>query len=111
MTARTAYGLDTPRGTHWSNNAACGTPLVDPDWWFPPERSWGSDAARALHICLSHCPVRAGCDRDAVENPQGHPCVRGGRRWVHRNADVVQSGMEKPTSTAGCPYCTGEASC
>lgn len=110
MTARTAYGLDAPRGAHWAENAACGSPLVDPEWWWPENGPLSIDGRRALHICRAHCPGRAGCARAADEKPPRFPCVQGGRRYVERSGGGVQrSKLTEPTSAVGCPYCAGEA--
>lgn len=112
MTARTAYGLDTPRGTHWAESAACGTPLVDPEWWWSETAGpLTQDGRRALHICRTHCPARVACHRAALDNPPKHPCIQGGRRYVavtdYRTVEI----RAVQTSARGCPYCAGEALC
>lgn len=116
MTARTAYGLDTPRGTHWEARAACGHPEVDPEWWWPVEHTVASGNTRlAVHICRSDCPVRAQCHAPAVETPQRHPVVVGGRRYVADGGTgrgrVHAVPMTVSDTYTDCPYCTGEASC
>lgn len=115
MSARTSYGLDTPRGFHWDERAAC-SPIngdVDPDWWWPPERKFDADAKVALHVCRFHCPVRVQCFKDALADPPQHACVRGGHHWViaDGNRRATPSKVVKPaTSNGNCPYCTGEES-
>lgn len=116
MTARTAYGLETPRGMHWADLAACSraaNPGVDPEWWWPPQGASSPDTLRAQHICRVHCPVLAQCDRDAVDVPPTHPCVAGGRRYVAVSGGggrVAASKVVDPDVSLGCPYCAGGAS-
>lgn len=110
MTARTAYGLDTQRGTHWADRAACSRAngAVDPEWWWPPQGASDADTLRALHICRTHCPVRHRCARDAVDNPPRHPSVQGGRRYVLLSGGsgrVAASKVVEQGSSHGCPYC------
>lgn len=115
MTARTAHGLDTPRGTHWADEAACNrinNRAVDPEWFWPENGLLGQDGMRALHICLSHCPVRARCHAEAVDSPPPHPCIAGGRRYVmFSGRPVTRVSRDEPTTSYGCPYCAGEAPC
>lgn len=108
--ARSAHGLDTPRGTHWETRAACrpGQP-VDPEWWWPIATSLAEDAARALHICRTHCPVMDQCRQAIQDQPPRHPTVQGGVRYVvdprnHHRA-VPAPDAPHPPRVTGCPYC------
>lgn len=109
MTARTAYGLDTQRGEHWANQAACISPTVDPEWWWPVNGPLSQDGRRALHICRVHCPARVDCHKAAIDNPPKHPCIQGGRRYVAVTDSRTVEIRAVQTSALGCPYCTGEA--
>jgi hypothetical protein len=74
----TAWGLDTDRGGHWDQRAACANPDYDPVWWDVPaptdilDRYAATDrAGGALKVCAG-CPVRRQCAADAErDRPQG----------------------------------------
>jgi hypothetical protein len=115
MTARTAYGLETPRGAHWADRAACGSPKVDPEWWWPVEHGAPTAYTRlAVHICRQHCAVRVDCERDAYEEPPRYPVVVGGMRFVSEGGSgrgrVRPAALVESDACTGCPYCAGEAS-
>lgn len=97
--------------TDWRERAACrlGTP-TDPEWWWPNPRTpvaHDTAAGRALHICQTHCDVRAECDADARVHPPRHPVVLGGVRYV----SAKQPAGTRPAlygitpNRLGCPYC------
>lgn len=112
MTARTAYGLETPRGFHWADLAACSparNPGVDPEWWWPMPGQASPETMRAAHICRAHCPVRVACHADTLQNPPVHACVQAGRRYVLLSGGsgrVVESKQLPSASAGGCPYCS-----
>lgn len=111
MSARTAYGLDTPRATHWEQRAACGSRHVDPEWFWPVENGPAAANTRlAVHICRQHCPVRVQCDLAARRTPPRHPVVVGGRRYVADTGRVHASNLPVSDRYRDCPYCAGEAS-
>ena len=112
---RSAYGLDTPRGEHWGDRAACAGPKVDPEWWWPVEHTLAAANTRlAVHICRRHCPVRAQCDAAARQVPQRHPVVVGGRRYVANGGAGTGRVRAMPLTVSDtytdCPYCPGEGS-
>lgn len=115
MTARTAYGLDTPRGTHWEDRAACAHPQVDPEWFWPVEHGMAASTTRlAVHICRRHCPVLAQCRQDVTDVPPPDPCVAGGRRYVADGGAGRGRVRARPMTVSDtytdCPYCKKEAS-
>lgn len=110
MTARTSYGLDTPRGTHWTADSACHGPGVDPDWWWPTEHGTPTAATRmAVHICRQHCPVIGRCDQHTQEHPPSHPVVLGGQRYATANGGgggrLRPAPLAVPDTYIDCPYC------
>ena len=94
MTARTAYGLDTPRGMHWADLAACSratNPGVDPEWWWPTPANHvvSANTLRALHVCRQHCPVQTACHGELCRQDRGSGWVA-----VHRIGDEESSSKE-----------------
>jgi WhiB family redox-sensing transcriptional regulator len=61
--ARTAAGLDTPRGAAWEKSAACLD--EDPELFFPLEHTVGQ-VELALEVCRS-CDVIEKCRKKALE--------------------------------------------
>lgn len=95
---------------HWTEGAAfrIGTG-VDPEWFWPDSSTRVQDdtaAGRALHICRTHCDVRAECDADAQRNPPRHPTVLGGVRYVVAKPSGTKPAVNGITPhRLGCPYC------
>lgn len=95
---------------HWTEDAACriGAP-VDPEWWWPDSSPGSTDdttAGRALHICQTHCDVRAECRAEALANPPRHPVVLGGVRYVTAKPSGTKPALYGATPHPfGCPYC------
>lgn len=96
---RSAHGLDNGQDDPWWHRSACRT---NPDLFLDAGEG---DAARAIHICRSHCPVLAQCDADTRHRtPIG--VVQAGLRWT----ETVTAYRQGPTATqprpAGCgPWC------
>lgn len=95
---------------HWTEDAACrlGGP-VDPEWFWPdttgPMQS-DTDAGRAQHICLSHCPVLFECRAEAQRTPPRYPVVLGGVRYVTAKPSGTKPALYGPAPhRLGCPYC------
>ena len=110
---RSAHSLDTPRGADWQLRAACRVTRdgIDPEWWWPVPAGPAADAARALHICRTHCPVLAQCRQAARNSPPTHPTVLGGVRYVvdparHYHRTVPATNGAGTERADGCPYCT-----
>ena len=105
--------MTTPTLTRWEDDAACrpGTG-ADPDLWWP-ERDVAGDtsAGLALHICLTHCPVRERCAQAAEQDPPTHPVVVGGVRYVMSKETgrrgIVPARRGPGPHPHGCPYCRG----
>ena len=54
--------------THWQQNAACRTPGVDPETFYPDNNADGIEAARA--ICKT-CPVVRACLAECLRHERG----------------------------------------
>jgi hypothetical protein len=102
---RSAFDLDSPRGVPWQERSGCGPGSgVDPDLFFPEPADFPG-AARAVHICWSHCEVRAECRRDAAPVV---PQVMGGIRWtrISGSAKAVRPAVRTVRPSAeGCTTC------
>lgn len=55
------YGLDARTDLHWSHDAACAQPGVDPDLWHTNTNPDWQQVGSAIHICRQHCPVQQEC--------------------------------------------------
>lgn len=77
--------------------AACRAEDVDPEWW-------AHTPGLAVHICRSHCPVRAKCDAEA-EGHQWSGLVIGG---YLRTEGSTRSQVQPVEKTDGCPTCRPE---
>lgn len=84
--------------TGWVDEAACREPGVDPEWW-------SDSPGLAKHICQTHCPVRAKCDRDA-QGYQWSGLVIGG---YLRTDGSTRSQVQPIEKTDGCPTCRPHA--
>lgn len=63
----------------------------------------GSPQAKAVHICLQHCPVFAQCERDIADRPP-IGIVQAGVLWPdthHRRPSAVQ-----PPDPGHGPWCS-----
>jgi WhiB family redox-sensing transcriptional regulator len=71
----------------WRQRAACNSPYIDPDLFFP-ETALDSRHEKAIKVCHT-CPVQLECSRHADKNPYtagvwgGNLYIRGKR--VTRN--------------------------
>jgi hypothetical protein len=82
--------------TEWMEKAACRQPDVDPEWW-------NELPSLAVHLCRTHCPVRAKCDEWA-HGKQWHGLVVGG--WLRPDGFHGARAATQPAErTAGCPTC------
>ncbi|GII88226.1 hypothetical protein Ssi03_62160 [Sphaerisporangium siamense] len=92
MSRRTAWGLDTPHGPHWTNRAACKG--QDPELFFEPaaRSKEDPDVKRAKAICAG-CPVRRECLIDAVERKEQYG-IWGG--LTEREMRAILRGRKRP---------------
>lgn len=105
--------MTTPTLTRWEDDAACRPAApVSPDWWWPDTNTRVEDdtaSGRALHICLTHCPVLDRCRQAAEQSPPEHPVVVGGIRYVSSKETgrrgIVPAKRGPAPHSHGCPYC------
>lgn len=94
---RSAHGLSNPgRDDSWITLAAC---KKYPALWDAENMG---DAAKAVHICQRHCPVRSACLDDAARRPP-RGMVQGGRFWS--SAESPESPQETETKQPKVPGC------
>lgn len=95
---RTAAAGPIARGDDWRTQGTCLN--FDPDFMFGLRRR-----PEALHICRSHCPVRAQCEAYARRlKPAPTDCVMGGIAW-RMYADRVDAATVPATPAATCRLC------
>ena len=85
---RSAHGLDSADDTPWWRlQVACRD---DPDMWLGEVKTAN---ARAVHICVAHCPVLDACRADTGrQTPVGG--IQAGLRWT----DSVTANRQGPTA-------------
>lgn len=96
----------------WEALAGCREPGVEPNDFHPDSGPRGRrQAAGALHICMSHCPVRAECHAEAAADPPVIPQVLGGVRYTQQGARAAtqQKGKVTEPSSVGCRQCRVES--
>jgi hypothetical protein len=95
---KSAYGLDTPRGTPWQEQALC---QENPDMWSSPHTEVLSVA---LHICWTHCPVRLKCSQEGRRTPRElrRGVVYGGRYF---SADKGELDPRQRLTASRCGRC------
>ena len=85
MTARTAYGLNSPRDRRWQQDANCGPATAEMFWLTGHHTGRAghklSDDNRAALALCDTCPVLAKCLADELQHPTPYPHVAGGRVW------------------------------
>ncbi len=91
FTRRTAYGLDAPRGMHWTERAACLGETVHTESLISRRLDL---ATKAVSMCAG-CPVLAQCTRDVDRLvSQGLPPwdqVVAGQVWADGRRASVRS--------------------
>lgn len=108
--------MTTPTLTRWEDRAACRPGAgVKADWWWPDDRAnratGDTRVGLALHICLTHCPVRDRCAAAVEQDPPRYPVVAAGVRYAicHEVGQrAVRPARRGPSPHPhGCPYCRG----
>lgn len=96
---RSAWGLTADRDIAWRERAAC-TGMWHEFTTFAQGPGLEGRAARAAHICWSHCPVRAYC-RLATDRHRPIEQVQAGLLW---RSYAKQKPVELPDPGCG-PWC------
>lgn len=99
--SRSAYGLESGVDDRsWETRGACAQPGMNPDWWS------GNNLGRGRHVCRSHCPVQAECERDVLARPHAVAgTVRAGWLYTGTMDEPVVAGWQPELTSVGCPPC------
>lgn len=96
-----SWGLGQGSGAWWHDATCTQTPElhladVGSGGWIDPH----SIAAQAVHICRTHCPVRAECEADTAKHPPAG-MVQAGQVWVTLNVGNQPAKRQPPDIGCG----------
>ena len=98
---RSSWGLSSaPEAPAWERSARCADPAVNPDWW---SGATAVDRGKAVHECLSHCPVFAACRNAVLEDPRRVAgTVRAGVYYVGSETEPTLGCQPKERPCGEC---------
>lgn len=103
---RSAWGLDSDRADPWWTRVACARTgelhLAEPK---QGPTGAGTPQAKAVHICLHHCPVLRQCREDTLAHPP-RGMTQGGLVWRDgANTRRPRPAQEQPPDPGCGPWC------